>query len=157
MKHTLGTAAKATGKSKTTIQRAIKAGKLSASKNDNNVYEIDPAELHRVFKPVTSNVTETPNSNDMERHATPKSNGGTPKKLVVTADLVKEMGRLRGELDAIKTASERERDLLTDQIEDLRTRLDTSETERRQKSEQVTMLLSAPQAKKGFFARLFGG
>ena len=33
MSYTLGTAAKATGKSKTTIQRAIRAGKVSAEKD----------------------------------------------------------------------------------------------------------------------------
>jgi hypothetical protein len=57
MKHTLGTAAIATGKSKTTIHRAIKSGKLSAFKNDDGAFEIDPAELHRVFDPVTVNST----------------------------------------------------------------------------------------------------
>ncbi len=52
MGYTLGQAAKATGKSKTTIQRAIKSGRISALKNDIGEYNIDPAELHRVFEPV---------------------------------------------------------------------------------------------------------
>jgi len=52
MGYTLGQAAKATGKSKTTIQRAIKSGRISALKNDIGEYNIDPAELHRVFDPV---------------------------------------------------------------------------------------------------------
>lgn len=55
MKHALGTAAIATGKSKTTIHRAIKSGKLSAFKRNDGTFEIDPAELHRVFDPVTHN------------------------------------------------------------------------------------------------------
>lgn len=49
MHYTLGEAAKATGKSKPTIQRAIKSGKISAHRNDDGSYTIDPAELHRVF------------------------------------------------------------------------------------------------------------
>jgi len=53
MKHTLGTAAKATGVSKSTIYRAVKSGKLSASRNADDEYEIDPAELHRVYEPVS--------------------------------------------------------------------------------------------------------
>lgn len=57
MKHSLGTAATATGKSKTTIHRAIKSGKLSAFRREDGTFEIDPAELHRVFEPVTGNVT----------------------------------------------------------------------------------------------------
>lgn len=48
-RYTLGTAAKATGKSKTTIQRAIAKGQLSADKLQNGGYSIDPSELHRVF------------------------------------------------------------------------------------------------------------
>ncbi|MEM9469446.1 MAG: hypothetical protein AAF988_04725 [Pseudomonadota bacterium] len=42
-------AAKATGKSVPTITRAIKSGKISAAKNTNGGYEIDPSELFRVF------------------------------------------------------------------------------------------------------------
>tara|TARA_B110000967_G_C18663601_1_gene449425 strand:+ start:303 stop:680 length:378 start_codon:yes stop_codon:yes gene_type:complete len=45
---TLGTAAKHVGKSKPTISKAIKDGKLSATKVD-GVYQIDPSELSRVF------------------------------------------------------------------------------------------------------------
>ena len=61
MKYTLGQAAKATGKSKTTIQRAIAKGKISAEKYDTGQYQIDPSELHRVFEPVTPE-TVTPAS-----------------------------------------------------------------------------------------------
>jgi hypothetical protein len=49
MIYTLGEAAKATGKSKTTVQRAIIKGSISASKNENGRYSIDASELHRVF------------------------------------------------------------------------------------------------------------
>ena len=45
---TLGTAARHVGKSKPTISKAIKDGKLSATKI-NGVYQIDPSELSRVF------------------------------------------------------------------------------------------------------------
>jgi len=59
MKHTLGTAAKACGKAKSTILKAIRSGKISASKNENGEWQIDPSELHRVFDPVSSTVQET--------------------------------------------------------------------------------------------------
>jgi excisionase family DNA binding protein len=45
---TLGTAAKHVAKSKPTISKAIKDGKLSATKI-NGVYKIDQSELSRVF------------------------------------------------------------------------------------------------------------
>ena len=64
MHYTLGTAAKATGKSKPTIFRAIKSGKISGEKDVNGDWVIQPAELHRVFPPVTEHGI-TSNSNDV--------------------------------------------------------------------------------------------
>lgn len=43
-------AAQKTGVSKSTIYRAVKSGKVSAKKNQDDEYEIDPAELFRVFE-----------------------------------------------------------------------------------------------------------
>ena len=54
MHYTLGQAAKATGKTKGTIANAIKKGRLSAGKDDIGQYQIDPAELHRIYPPSTS-------------------------------------------------------------------------------------------------------
>ncbi len=45
----LSQAAKLTGKSKSTINRAIKIGKLSATRHEDGTYSIDPAELARTF------------------------------------------------------------------------------------------------------------
>lgn len=45
----LSQAAKLTGKSKSTINRAIKTGKVSATRHDDGSYSIDPAELSRAF------------------------------------------------------------------------------------------------------------
>jgi hypothetical protein len=61
MSYTLGKAAKATGKSKTTIQRAVSKGLISAQKDKSGRYSIDPSELHRVFPMVSDDtVSETP-------------------------------------------------------------------------------------------------
>lgn len=62
MKYTLGQAAKATGKAKTTISNAVTKGRLSAVKNEKGEYEIDASELHRVYAPVkdASNMDATP-------------------------------------------------------------------------------------------------
>ena len=46
----LGQAAKLTGKGKTTLTRAIQAGRLSATRRADGGYEIDPAELARVYE-----------------------------------------------------------------------------------------------------------
>lgn len=52
--YTLGEAAKATGMSKAAISRAIKGGTISAEKRENGSYQIDPAELHRVYPAITA-------------------------------------------------------------------------------------------------------
>ena len=61
MTYTLGQAAKATGKTKSTIQVAIKSGRISAARDDLGRYQIDPAELHRVYALVTDK-TDEPNA-----------------------------------------------------------------------------------------------
>jgi hypothetical protein len=49
MAFTLGTAAQATGTAKSTILRAIKAGRISATRDDIGQWVIDPVELNRCF------------------------------------------------------------------------------------------------------------
>ena len=51
MMHSLSAAAHAAGVNRTTILRAIKSGKVSATKNEHGEWQIDPAELHRVYPP----------------------------------------------------------------------------------------------------------
>src|SRR3954453_14527303 len=52
MFYTLGTGAKAAGTSKASIWRAIKSGRISATREADASFRIDPAGLHRVFPPV---------------------------------------------------------------------------------------------------------
>ena len=49
MSYTIGTAAKATGKAKSTISRDVKSGRISAERQPDGSYLIDPSELHRVY------------------------------------------------------------------------------------------------------------
>lgn len=49
MKYTLGEAAKASGKSKSTISKSIKNGVISANRLENGRFEIDASELFRVY------------------------------------------------------------------------------------------------------------
>jgi len=46
---TVGEASKRVGKAKSTISRAIKAGKLSAERNPDGSWSIEPVELDRAF------------------------------------------------------------------------------------------------------------
>lgn len=116
MQYTLGTAAKATGKAKSTILRAIKSGVISAHKADDGSYEIDPSELHRVFP---STVAQPDSSNDTQ-----------PNK--------EHCETLRLRLKTLEAERQRERDQMQATIDDLRARLDRSE-------DRVSGLLAAPK------------
>jgi hypothetical protein len=130
MSYTLGDAAKASGMSKTTIHRAIKSGKISATKANDGSYSIDPAELHRVFQPVTQVTPHDPLlRNDTEQH------GNTLETL-----------RIRLELQ--EKERERERTLLQGTIDDLR--------EDRDKWRQQATALLEDHRPKGFLKRLIG-
>jgi hypothetical protein len=60
MSYTLGQAAKAVGMSKTSILRSIKAGRISAGRDELGQWAIEPCELHRVYPPLTED-TDTGN------------------------------------------------------------------------------------------------
>lgn len=120
MSYTLGEAAKATGKSKPTIQRAIKNSIISASRNEDGSYSIDPAELHRVFPPVSC----TSNKEQVVKQSVPPA-------------LQSEIELLRQML-ADKDAT----------ILDLRQRLDCEGEERRKAQTQLTALLTDQSVKQ---------
>ena len=67
MVYTLGEAAKATGKSKATISKAIKSGRFSARKDETGTFHIDPSELHRVYPPAASSEQQETHVNTPER------------------------------------------------------------------------------------------
>ena len=104
MYYTLGQAAKATGKTKPTIANAIKKGRLSAQKNDIGEYQIDAAELSRVY-PLLQ-VQSYQKSDDT------KPTSDTP--------LLLKIERLEATLEAVT----RERDKLTADVADARAERD---------------------------------
>ena len=120
MKYSLSEAAKATGKNKTTIQRAIKNGKISASKGDSGSYEIEPSELHRVFPPVTvQRDAQHPQSNDTQQSKFNSINSNLSRVLELEKELAVAQERVNG--------LEAQKDQMVDTINDLRKRLDSSE------------------------------
>lgn len=79
-------AATAAGVSKSTIQRAIKSGRLSATRTDDGGYAIDPAELHRVYP--------ARNTDDAARTAAAGQDATSPAP-AATAALEAELASLR--------------------------------------------------------------
>jgi len=117
MKFSLGQAAKETGLDKSTISRAIKSGRLSAQRKDGSGYEIDPAELFRVFPPAAKEQTSPSLPTD------------------ASTDVLLENRELRIKLEAAE-ARIRDKD---EEVHDLRRRLDLEGEERR----KLTMMLLA--------------
>ena len=145
MKLSASQAAKSVGKSVPTITRAIKSGKLTASKANSGGYEIEASELYRVWSAVTS---EKVSKSNMLGNETPRE----------TNPLQSEVDALRKQIETMGAERERERTQLTETVEDLRMRLDAESSERRaltaQIADQRERVLDMP--KRGLWARLVG-
>ena len=99
---TLGQAAIETGMAKSAISRAIKSGRLSARKKENGSFEIDPAELFRVYPPASS--SNGSEQRQEERSATPNETNGLQREVVVLRELIEE---IKGERDNLREERER--------------------------------------------------
>jgi len=95
---TLGQASRETGAHKSTISRAIQDGRLSASHNQHGHYQIDPAELFRVFDPVSKATPDETERNPAQplhqETATPSS-----REPEMVPWLVKRLERAEQELE----------------------------------------------------------
>jgi hypothetical protein len=131
MPHTLREAAKAVGRDRSTLIRAIRAGRLSANRDDaTGAWLIEPAELHRIYPP-------EPAEGDAERTS------GAPG----SATAMRPVGRANGaqaaaqveirELRAQLAAYERT-------VDDLRRRLDAESDERRRLTAVLADQRAAP-------------
>jgi len=105
MKYTAGQAAKATGVATATITRALKSGKISGHKDNNGAWIIDPAELHRVFPPVSLKEHETPS---MKQDAIPHEIG---ERAFESGALQRELQVLRETLADIREDRDKWRDM----------------------------------------------
>ncbi len=86
-------AAEQTGTSKSTIWRAIKAGRLSAPRDDDGNFAIDPAELFRVYQP--QRPAEQVVGQDATTVQSPAHGGGTDETAIRMAALEAENRGLR--------------------------------------------------------------
>lgn len=149
---TLGEAAKQARVSKPTLSKAIKNGRISAEKQPDGSYRIQPAELFRVYPPET-------HENGLDRSEFDERETGNENRLVA-----EQVGVLRERLALLTDERERERQQLTDQIEDLRRRLDAEAEARRLEGEERRKLTAVltdqrpkdeapqPNAGRGFWA-----
>jgi excisionase family DNA binding protein len=118
--YSIADAARACGTSKSTVLRAIKAGRISAVRDDvTGAFQIDPAELHRVFPPAS------------EDDDAPQDAVIDAPRAALQAELKAAEARIAEMLDAARFKD--------DVISDLRRRLDQEAEERR----RLTALIAA--------------
>jgi hypothetical protein len=152
--YTLGTAAKATGLAKSTIHRAIKTGKISVRSKDGTGYEIDPAELHRVFPPISQLSREVASNSSsgtpVERSATHEQNESNTTEQTVVLEI--RLAKAEAQLEALKEILEMERK----RAEELKAERDrwasALEASQRQITDQTKRTEEPPR--KGFFGWL---
>lgn len=120
---TLANAAKETGLTRSAIFKSIKKGTLSATKDEKGHFQIDPAELFRVYKPVNKELSTSEQQETAKEARETAENQELRARLDMTNQLLRQV--------------ESERD-------DLRRRLDEEATERR----KLTALLTHQPEKK---------
>lgn len=128
MVYTLGEAAKATGKSKATISKSIKSGRISAVKDETGTFRIDPSELHRVYPPIVS----------ITQNETPSEPQGNPSNDTLIRELQARLATMNERLADKETM-----------ISDLR-------EDRDKWRQQATALLTDQRPKLSLWSRLIG-
>lgn len=127
------------GKSKSAILRAIKNGKLSASKDDGGNYQIDPSELSRRYKILP----------EAQRASAPSP---APEKKPVHTGLAAQAKALEEKIAIYKEERDRERRTAQDEIDFLRSSLEQEREERRKLTARL-LTDERPKAKRGWFGR----
>jgi hypothetical protein len=100
MAYSLKQAADAVGKTRPTILRAIQSNKISAIKDAHGQWQIEPAELHRVYAPIP----------DVHERETEQNSNVLEREVALLRELVAD---LREDRDRWRTQAEKL--LLTDQ------------------------------------------
>jgi len=141
---TMGVASRMTGKSKTTLLRYYRSGKISAVRNQNGSYEFDTSELTRVFDvtpitPVTESVTGNMLSSD------------TPQKLPQEVTDTALQVRVAVAEQSLKHLQE-----MLDMVKEQRDQIAKERDSWQQTATNSQQLLLSYQGKTGIFKRLFG-
>ena len=124
--YNLEQAGKAAGKAKNTIRSAILRGRLSATQTPTGRWQIDPAELHRVY----------------------------PSAKKPARQRVQASDKLTDLIDMLQQERQREREQYESTIRDLRQRLDRESEERAKLTLMLTD--QRPRRRPTLFERLFG-
>lgn len=138
-------AAKEAGVAKKTLLESLTSGRLTATKNDKGHWEIEPAELFRVF----------PQGGAVQAE---KTVSHPPQRTSENSALEIEVKMLREQIERMDKERERERAQLGDQIEVLRAQAERQSADHRQALAALTdqREKATEQPKRGLWARLVG-
>jgi len=145
MMYSLTEAARQTGVSKSTIYRAVKSGKISAKRNEDAEYEIDPAELFRVFEQQV--IRDEPaqeykvNRSDTIQNETPSDVEAIQKQLEWLQTLAEQQS------EQLQTTQEKWFDAMQMKDREMKER---DEYWQQQLNDMKQLLLAAPEPRKKF-------
>ena len=148
MQLSMGRAAKVAGVSKSTLSRAIKSGKLSASRSEGGGWLIDPAELARVYEgcnPATlgNGVAE----GSVAHRATPEAEPLQPGLREGEAVLREQVAALQTQLDLMRERLDETREQMRERADELR---DERDEWREQAKAAQRMLVDARAPRRWF-------
>jgi len=110
----LSEAATAAGIAKSTVWRAVKAGRISATRTATGKYEIDPAELFRAFPAIPKNVEMKQPAPAIETGLIPALEAQISALKEVSCLLKEQLEDTRNDRDAWRTQAESSQRLLVD-------------------------------------------
>lgn len=117
MNISLSDAAKLVGMSKNGIVKAIKNGKISGQKNVHGQWEVDPAELTRVYKPIETAELVSANKNAPVRDSEPNENMALKREVELQRE---QINLLRDQLAVAKGREDKILKMMEEQIGTMR-------------------------------------
>lgn len=117
MNISLSDAAKLVGMSKNGIVKAIKNGKISGQKNIHGQWEVDPAELTRVYKPVETAELVSANKNAPVSDSEPNENMALKREVELQRE---QINLLRDQLADAKGREDKILKMMEEQIGTMR-------------------------------------
>jgi hypothetical protein len=133
MYDSLAKAAAATGVTKSTILRAIRSHRISAAKSETGDWQIDPAELHRVFPPA--------------RNEADRAGNGTAERGATAAE--RHESAFEAQIAGLREVAE----LLRRQLDDVRADRDAWR-EQAQAGQRLLLPPAAPPGRRPWWRRL---
>lgn len=117
MNISLSDAAKLVGMSKNGIVKAIKNGKISGQKNVHGQWEVDPAELTRVYKPIETAELVSANKNAPVSDSEPNENMALKREVELQRE---QINLLRDQLADAKGREDKILKMMEEQIGTMR-------------------------------------